>query len=174
MADIQLDLDLTWPELAEPELAEPAAIIFNQIASTGQWVQHWKEGSAVPLKKVPNPKDESETRLIEITNYLSLQMEKIVLKWLLSFISDKLDRDQFGGAKGHSTAHYLIEIMNFVLYNQDLSEPLSTILSAVDIQKGFNKVDHEKTITILSDTMKVPGWLTRIVASYLSLRTLKI
>ena len=157
-----------------PELAEPAAIIFKQIASTGQWVQHWKEGSAVPLKKVPNPKDESETRLIEITNYLSLQMEKIVLKWLLSFISDKLDRDQFGGAKGHSTAHYLIEIMNFVLYNQDLSEPISTILSAVDIQKGFNKVDHEKTITILSDTMKVPGWLTRIVASYLSLRTLKI
>ena len=93
---------------------------------------------------------------------------------LLSFISNKLDRDQFGGAKGHSTAHYLIEIMNFVLYNQDLSEPLSTILAAVDIQKGFNKVDHVKTIIILSETMKVPGWLTRIVASYLSSRSLKI
>ena len=92
----------------------------------------------------------------------------------MSFISDKLDRAQLGGAKGHSTAHYLIEIMNFVLYNQDLSEPLSTILSAVDIQKGFNKVDHVKTITILSENMKVPGWLTRIVASYLSFRTLKI
>ena len=49
-----------------PELAEPAAIIFNQIATTGTWVHHWKEGSAVPLKKVPDPKDESETRLIEI------------------------------------------------------------------------------------------------------------
>ena len=58
--------------------------------------------------------------------------------------------------------------------NQDFSEPLSTILTAVDIHKGFNKVDHIKTITILSDTMKVPGWLTRIVASYLSSRTLKI
>ena len=91
-----------------PKLAEPAAIIFNQIASTDQWVQHWKEGSVVPLKKVPNPKDESELRLIEITNYFSLQMEKIVLKWLLGFISDKIDRDQFGGAKGHSTAYYLI------------------------------------------------------------------
>ena len=40
---------------------------------------HWKEGSAVPLKKVPDPKDKAETRLIEITHYLSLQMEKIVL-----------------------------------------------------------------------------------------------
>ena len=64
--------------------------------------------------------------------------------------------------------------MNVVLYNQDLAAPLSTILSAVDIQKGFNKVDHLKTITILSEAMKVSGWLTRIVASYLSFITLKI
>ena len=47
-----------------PELAEPAAIIFKQIASTGQWVQHWKQGSAVPLKMVPDPKDELEIRLM--------------------------------------------------------------------------------------------------------------
>ena len=47
-----------------PELAGPASIIFNQIATSGQWPEHWKEGSAVPLKKVPSPKDESETRLI--------------------------------------------------------------------------------------------------------------
>ena len=64
--------------------------------------------------------------------------------------------------------------MNFVLYNQDLSEPLSILLCAVDLEKGFNKVDHCTTITILSDTLKVPRWLTRIVANYLSFRTLKI
>ena len=104
----------------EPELASPASIIFNKIASSGQWLDHWKEGWAVPLKKVDAPKDESEIRLIEITRYISLQMERIVLKWLLGFISEKLDEDQFGGAKGHSVAHYLIEVMNFVLYNQDL------------------------------------------------------
>ena len=70
-----------------------------------------------------------------------------MLKWILRFISDKLDRDQFGGQKGHSVAHYLIEIMNFVLYNQDLSEPLSILLCAVDLEKVFNKVDHCTTIT---------------------------
>ena len=155
------------------ELAGPAAIIFNNIASSGFWVEHWKQGAALPLKKVDGPKDESETRLIEITHYLSLQMEKFVLKWLHTYISKELDRDQFGGAKGHSVAHYLIEVMNFILYNQDFSEPLSTILTTVDIHKGFNKVDHSKTITILSD-MKVPGWLLRIVASYLSNRSITI
>ena len=157
-----------------PEIAEPASIIFNKIATSGEWPEHWKEGSAVPLKKVPAPTDESETRLIEITNYLSLQMEKIVLKWLYVYISDKLDRDQFGGAKGHSVAHYLIEVMNFVLYNQDLSEPVSTILTAVDIHKGFNKIEHLKIIRILGEEMKVPGWLLKIVSSYLSSRKLTI
>ena len=157
-----------------PELAGPASIIFNKIASSGQWPDHWKEGWAVPLKKVDAPKDEAEIRLIEITNYLSLQMEKIVLQWLHGFISDKLDRDQFGGAKGHSVAHYLIEIMNFVLYNQDLSQPVATMLTAIDIHKGFNKVEHSKIITILAEDLKVPNWLLRIISSYLSARKLTI
>ena len=157
-----------------PELAGPATIIFNKIASSGQWPDHWKEGWAVPLKKVDAPKDESEIRLIEITSYLSLQMERIVLKWLHGFISEKLDRDQFGGTKGHSVAHYLIEIMNFVLFNQDLSEPVATMMTAIDIHKGFNKVEHRKIITILSDDMKVPNWLLRIISSYLSSRKLTV
>ena len=157
-----------------PELAGPASIIFNKIASSGEWPEQWKEGWAVPLKKVDAPTDESEIRLIEITSYLSLQMEKIVLKWLHGFISDKLDRDQFGGAKGHSVAHYLIEIMNFVLYNQDLSQPVATMLTAIDIHKGFNKVEHNKIITILAEDMKVPNWLLRIISGYLSSRKLTI
>ena len=157
-----------------PELAQPAAIIFNNIARSGQWVEHWRHGAAIPLKKCDNPKDEAQTRIIEITYYLSLQIEKFVLKWLLQFISDKIDRDQFGGAKGHSVAHYLIEIINFVLYNQDFTEPVASLLTAVDIHKGFNKVDHSKAITILATTMQVPGWLLRIVASYLTDRTLSI
>ena len=90
-----------------PELAEPAALIFNKIVASGQWPQHWKEGSAVPLKKVTQPYDEADVRLIEITHYLSLQMEKFILQWLHSFIGSKLDRDQFGGAKRHSVAPLL-------------------------------------------------------------------
>jgi hypothetical protein len=74
-----------------PELAEPAALIFNKIVTSGQWPQHWKEGSAVPLKKVTQPTDEADVRLIEITHYWSLLMEKFILKWLHSFIAPHLD-----------------------------------------------------------------------------------
>ena len=147
-----------------PELAGPAATIFNNIAHGGEWVNHWKHDSAIPLKKVEVPANEGDVRLISITHYLSLQMEKFVLTWLLKYIGDKLDRDQFGRAKGHSVAHYLIEIINFILYNQDLSKPLATILTAVDLQKGFNRIAHCELITKISD-MGAPGWLTKIIFS---------
>ena len=64
--------------------------------------------------------------------------------------------------------------MNFVLYNQDLSQPVASMLTAVDIHKKFNKVDRCQIITILAEDMKVPNWLIRIISSYLSSRKLTI
>ena len=48
------------------------------------------------------------------------------------------------------------------------------MMTAVDIHKGFNKVEHNKIITILSDDMQVPNWLLKIIASYLSSRKLTV
>ena len=156
-----------------PELTTPATIIFNNIIQTGEWVTHWKHEWAIPLKKLDIPIDEGDVRLIAITPYLSLQMEKFVLMWLCQYIGHKLDRDQFGGAGGHSIAHYLIEVMNFVLYNQDLSESLATFIITIDIHKGFNKICHVTTLTRLAE-MGAPGWLLKIIFSYLSNRTMSI
>ena len=75
-------------------------------------------------------------------------MKRFIIDWLMVHIEDKLDRDQFGGQAGHSIAHYLIEIKNFILYNQELSTPLSTIFAGVDISKGFNKQDHNIIMTL--------------------------
>jgi hypothetical protein len=157
------------------ELAGPAAIIFNNIAQTGMWPLSWKEEFGTVLKKTTSaPEDESQLRIISITYQLSTLMERFVIDWLLVYIEDKMDRDQFGGQKGHSISHYLIEITNFIHYNQDLSKPLSTIFAGIDISKGFNKVCHNEIITILGDEMNVPGWLLRIVADYLSGRSLAL
>ena len=62
---------------------------------------------------------------------------------------------------------------SLVLYNQDMSEPSSTMLTAVDIHKGFNKVGHTTTGTLFADINK-PGWPLKIIVSYLSKRSLQI
>jgi hypothetical protein len=155
------------------ELAEPAALIFNTISQSGQWCQDWLQEFGTPLKKVPVPNNEADLRIIAITNNFSLIYERFVLKWLLEYVEDKLDPDQFGGRKGHSVAHYLIEVQNAILYNQDLNKPLATLFTAIDIKKGFNLIEHNEVVTKLSD-MGCPGWLLKIVVSYLKGRTLTI
>ena len=80
----------------------------------------------------------------------------------MEFIGDKLDKDQFGETQGNSITHYLIELVNFILYNQDLKNPRAVIGLLVDLTKAFNRVDHSDVITILHE-MGTPGWLLKII-----------
>ena len=110
-------------------------------------------------------------RIISLTPHLSKVCEQFVIIWLLEHIGHKLDWGQYGGVKGSSINHYLIDFVNFVLFNQDLKVPHAVIAAMVDFQKAFNKIDHNVIITILSE-MGVPGWLLRIVAGFLTDRDL--
>ena len=66
------------------------------------------------------PITEDELRIISLTNYFSKVFEQFVMDWLMEYVGDKMDWGQFGGLTGNSTSHYLIELVNFILYNKDL------------------------------------------------------
>ena len=85
----------------------------------------------------------------------------------MEYVGDKIDPKQFGGQKGNSIAHYLIEFVNFVLYNQDMSNPRAIVALLVDFKKAFNRQNHNKLITLLSD-MGVPGWLLKVAIGFLT------
>ena len=89
------------------------------------------------------------------------------------FIGDELDPKQFGGLKGNSISHYMIELINFILYNQDYNLPIGILACAVDFSKAFNRINHNILITKLSD-MGVPGWLLNIVMGFLSNREMVV
>ena len=63
---------------------------------------------------------------------------------------------------------------NFILYNQDLSEPQATIANFIDYKQGFNRCQHSIFIEILSKDYDVPGWLLKVLIGYLSGRTMKV
>ena len=82
-----------------------------------------------------------------------------------------MEPNQFGGQKGNSITHYLIEFVDFILYNQDMTNPNAVLALMVDFSKAFNRQDHNILITTLSD-MGCPRWLLEIVMSFLSDREL--
>jgi hypothetical protein len=96
-----------------------------------------------------------------------------VVTWLLEFIGDKLDLRQYGGIKGNSITHYIIEFINFVLSNQESTESTAILACMVDFSKAFNRQNHNILITKLSD-MGCPSWLLRIVMAFLTNRSMVV
>ena len=91
--------------------------------------------------------------------------------WLLEYIGNQMDCSQYGGTKGSSISHYLIDFVNYILYNQDLNIPHAVLAVMIDFSKAFNRINHNTIIAILS-RMGVPGWLLRIVIGFLTDREL--
>ena len=73
----------------------------------------------------------------------------------------------------NSVAHYLIKVANVILYNLDLQTPLASIVTMIDISKGFNKIDQ---VILVKEMfyLGVPEWILRILVSYLKDRKLFI
>ena len=154
-----------------PELVKPAGVIYRNITKTGQWPSSWKVEYGTALQKVPNPETEDQLRIISLTSFFSKVYEQFVIEWLLVYVGNQIDWNQYGGVKGHSISHYLIEMINFILYNQDLRTPQAVLATMVDFSKAFNRQNHNLLVTLLSD-MGVPGWLLQIVIGFLSDREL--
>ena len=150
-----------------PELAKPVGRLINRISTTGEWPNQWKLEHVVPIGKVPMPESEDELRPISLTPFFSKVTESFVVMWLMDFIEDKIDFRQYGGLKGNSITHYLIEFINFILSCQDSTEQTAILAVMVDFSKAFNRQNHNILITNLSD-MGVPGWLLKIVIAFLS------
>ena len=161
-----------------PELSTPVCKIYNSIVQSAKhsiaaWPPEWKVEWGTPLQKKSSPKTEDDLRIISLTAFLSKVMEKFVMTWLLFYVGDQLDPRQYGGLKNNSVAHYLIEMINFILYNQDFSESVAVLVCTIDFSKAFNRVNHNILITKLSD-MGVPGWLLNLVMGFLSDRKMKV
>ena len=119
-----------------PELATPMSKIINSILASGEWPDKWKLEDVIPIAKVPNPLTEDDLRPISLTPFMSKVTEHFVVNWLLQYIEDKIDCRQFGGQKGNSVNHYLIELVNFILYCQDSKDQIAVLACMVDFKKA--------------------------------------
>ena len=172
-AGIPGDLPRTIVQEFSPELATPVGMIINNIFQSGQWPDQWKMEWITAIGKVPIPESEDDLRPISLTAFFSKVAEHFVVEWLLKFIQDKIDFRQYGGMKGNSITHYLIEFINFILLNQDSTEQTAILAFMVDFSKAFNRQNHNLLITKLSD-MGVPSWLLKVVMGFLTNRKMTL
>ena len=150
-----------------PELSKPVCRIISTIAKTGLWPSQWKLEHITAIGKIPRPESEDDLRPISLTPFFSKVTEQFVVMWILEYIKDKIDFRQYGGSKGNSIAHYLIEFINFILSQQDSHDQTAVLACMVDFSKAFNRQNHQILITKLC-VLGLPGWLLRIVVAFLT------
>ena len=138
-----------------------------------EWPAQWKVEYVTPIGKIPEPQSEDDLRPISCTNFFSKVAEHFVVDWLLEHIGDKIDFRQYGGSKGNSITHYIIELLNFILSNQEASEPTAALACLIDFSKAFNRQNHNVLVTKLCD-MGAPSWLLKIVMSFLKERSMVV
>ena len=154
-------------------MAVPLSCIYTNIVQTGQWPDSWKVEHGLPLKKTPNPENEDQIRLISLTPLFSKVFERFVMSWLMEYLKEHLDIGQYGGQKGNSVSHYLVDFINFVSYNQDIKNVHAVLAVAVDFSKAFNRQNHNILIELLSE-LGVPGWLLQVVMGFLENRQMEV
>ena len=151
-------------------LAVPVSFIYNKITATSVYPEQWKNEQQIPVPKIYPPQTEDDIRNISKTAFLSKCYESFIVGWLLPIIQPFLDPDQCG-VKGMSITHYLIKLLHFVHSTWDKRTPHAVLAACVDLSKAYNRIDHCLVIQDLFD-MHTPSWLLKIIASYLSNRSM--
>ena len=146
------------------QLAVPLTNIYNSISSTFIWPFIWKKEFVTVIPKTSFPAGFSDLRNISCTMLASKIFESYVLNWASSEV--KLKKNQFGGIKGWSTAHMLINIWQDVCSNLE-DYRASTVLTSIDYAKAFNCLSFQHCLA----AFKKKGASTQIIellASFLS------
>ena len=94
------------------ELADPIATIFNKSLETGIVPVLWKDSKITPVRKVPQPSTEGDTRSISITAANANVLEDFLVMWILEDIGHRIDTKQFGSLKGSSTTYCLLDLVH--------------------------------------------------------------
>ena len=148
------------------EYSKPMQTIFNSITRTSLYPKQWIVEEQVPIPKQFPHENIDQLRPISKTHFFSKTYEGCLREWLLPIDKPFLDPSNYGGLKGSSPIFYLINLLHFIHSNVDRPDPHAVLLAQADLTKAFQKVSHYNVIIGLH-SMRVPGWLLRILASYL-------
>ena len=126
-------------------ISKPVCCIFNTSIREGSLPTDWKKADVVPIPKLNPPKSiQSDLRPISLTSILSKHLESFIGNWILEAIAQKMDVYQYGGLKGLSTTHALIDMIHHwhtMIHKRD-----TVRIMFIDYSKAFDTVNHNTLI----------------------------
>ena len=134
------------------------------------WPVCWKLEFVTVIPKTTNPADLSGLRNISCTVLASKIYESYVLNWAQEEV--KVRSNQYGGVRGCSTAHMLLDVF------QDVGEDLedcraATVITAIDFAKAFNRLSYQHCLRAFAEHGASAG-IIRLIATFLTNRVMTV
>ena len=151
-------------------IAVPITSIFNELLETDVWPACWKVEYVTLIPKKSLPSAFSELRNISCTAFVSKVFESFLLQWAQEEV--KVKHNQYGGVKGCSTSHMLVEMWQQICENAEDYRSATTLV-AVDYAKAFNRLSYQKCL----QAFKKKGASSKILAllaTFLTDRVMKV
>jgi hypothetical protein len=156
-----------------PFFAPVVASIWNSSISDSFIPEVWKSANTCALPKVTNPKNvNKDLRPISLTPILSKGLEFHIREWFMDFISDDLDKMQYGSRKNCSAVIALAQLVHEWLLAMETSNTIIRIL-LLDFRKAFDLVDHNILMDKIRET-NVPDFLYSWIYSFLDGRKQRV
>ena len=162
-----------FPKLVSPcspFLAIPLANIYNCILTTYVWPKEWKGEYVTTIPKKKLPSSFGDLRNISCTLLFSKLFEAYVLQCALEELT--LKGNQYGGVKGCSTTHMLVEIVQQICDNAE-DYRAATVISAIDYSKAFNRVSYQHCLRAFKKKHASTPIL-KLIATFLTNRTMTV
>ncbi|XP_041460838.1 uncharacterized protein LOC121411992 [Lytechinus variegatus] len=96
------------------EFSVPITYIVNASLQEGTVPRQWKRSIVVPIPKESPANELTKLRPISLTDHFSKLVELVVYRLALGDIAHNIDSQQFGSRSNMSTAHYPVNLMEYV------------------------------------------------------------
>ena len=152
------------------QFAIPLTEIYNCIIQTKIWPVRWKKEFATIIPKKKQPESLGDLRNISCTLLASKIFESYVLDWLKEEVT--LRSNQYGGVKGVSTDHLLVEMWQEILTNLE-DYRAGTLVTLIDYSKVFNRMSYQHCLQALARNGATTDVLM-LVGTFLTDRTMSV
>ena len=151
-------------------LSVPLTLIYNRVLTHCDWPVIWKREYVTVIPKKPNPADLNDLRNISCTLMFSKVLEQYVLKCLEEEVT--LKTNQYGGVKGCSTTHLVVEVLQQICENAE-DYRSATVLCAIDYSKAFNRLSFQHCLEAFR-RKGASSPIIRLIATFLSNRSMSV
>ena len=151
-------------------LAIPLHHVYKRSFARGTWPEIWKRETVVVIPKCSRPSGLTELRNLSCTPLFSKVMEYYILQQLKSEVP--LSHTQFGGIRGSSVNHFLIETWDNIMKSLE-DNRAAAVVSSIDFEKAFNRVCHNQCLTSAT-TLGASSETVRMLRAFLTGRTMSV